>query len=84
MILIRLLIAFSLVYEVLLIIRILSSWIMPQPKGEMMRLLYSITDPYLNLFRRALPFLAMGGIDFSPIVGFLVLQFVVKILYQAL
>ncbi|WP_375541605.1 YggT family protein [Halomicronema sp. CCY15110] len=63
------------IYFVLLIIRILLSWFpnvdwMSQPFATLSQL----TDPYLNLFRSLIP--PLGGIDFSPILGFLVLQVV--------
>jgi YggT family protein len=62
-------------YFVLLIIRILLSWFpnvdwMSQPFATLSQL----TDPYLNLFRSLIP--PLGGIDFSPILAFLVLQIV--------
>lgn len=38
-----------------------------------------VTDPYLNLFRNLIPPL-MGQIDFTPIFGFMVLQFLVQVL----
>lgn len=63
------------IYFVLLIIRILLSWFpnvdwMSQPFAT----LGQLTDPYLNLFRSVIP--PLGGIDFSPILAFLVLQIV--------
>lgn len=70
------------VYEILLLVRIISSWVVDYPKGDFLRFLYQITDPYLNLFRKYLPFLAAGGIDFSPIVGFLLLEFISGFLYN--
>ena len=65
------------IYFVLLIIRILLSWFpnvdwMSQPFATLSQL----TDPYLNLFRSLIP--PLGGIDFSPILGFLVLQFLAQ------
>lgn len=77
---IRLLVSVLRLYEVILIVRILVSWVMPMPRGPLMQFLWRITDPYLNLFRRSLPFLAAGGIDFSPIVGFIVIDIVIRIL----
>lgn len=41
-----------------------------------------MTDPYLNLFRNLIPPL-MGQIDFTPIFGFMVLQFLVQVLGAA-
>jgi YggT family protein len=43
-----------------------------------MSFLSPITDPYLNLFRSIIP--PMGGIDFSPILAILVLQFASSLL----
>jgi len=54
------------------------------PYNEIVQIIYRVTDPILAPFRR-LP-LQMGGMDFSPIVAFLVLSvlrtFIVNILYQ--
>lgn len=63
------------IYFVLLIVRILLSWFpnidwLSQPFATVSQL----TDPYLNLFRSLIP--PLGGIDFSPILAFLVLQIV--------
>jgi len=74
---------FNIVYFVL-VIRIILSWVGADPYNEIVRIIYSVTDPILAPFRR-LP-LQMGAIDFSPIVAFLVLSvlrnFIVNILYQ--
>lgn len=77
---IQLLVVLLRFYELTLIVRILSSWVMPSPRHPIMQFLWRITDPYLNLFRRSLPFLAAGGIDFSPIVGFIVIDVVIRVL----
>ncbi|MER3588393.1 MAG: hypothetical protein C4322_09720, partial [Mastigocladus sp. ERB_26_1] len=39
-----------------------------------------ITDPYLNIFRNIIP--PLGGIDFSPILAFLVLNIIGSLLVQ--
>ena len=72
------------VYEILLIVRIISSWIMSSPQGDFMRFLYQVTEPYLALFRRILPFLCAGGIDFSPIAGFILLEMVINSLRSSM
>lgn len=63
------------IYTVLLIIRILLSWF---PNVDWMSppfsVLSQLTDPYLNIFRSIIP--PLGGIDFSPILAFLLLQFI--------
>ncbi|MEM9219749.1 MAG: YggT family protein [Cyanobacteria bacterium P01_F01_bin.150] len=62
------------IYLLLLFARVLLSWFpnvnwMNQPFAA----LSQVTDPYLNVFRSIIP--SLGGIDFSPILGFFLLQF---------
>ncbi|MBX2864583.1 MAG: YggT family protein [Leptolyngbyaceae cyanobacterium MAG.088] len=70
------------IYLVLLIIRVLLSWF---PNVDWSNPAFSalsqITDPYLNLFRSIIP--PLGGIDFSAILAFIVLQFVQSALSNA-
>lgn len=67
------------IYLVLLLIRVLLSWF---PTVDWLSppfsILSQLTDPYLNLFRRVIP--PLGGIDFSPILGFFLLQILVSFL----
>jgi YggT family protein len=73
------------VYLIMLMARILGSWI-PELMGTRFMLFISFyTDPYLNLFRRFIP--PLGMIDISPIIAFLFLgliETVVKALVMAL
>ena len=68
-----------LVYLVLIFIRILMSWIPRIPYNRylaaFLQFVSDVTDPYLNLFRRFLPPVRLGGgaLDLSPIVATLVL-----------
>lgn len=55
-----------------LIARIIISWVGGDPYNQIVQLIYSVTEPILAPFRR-LP-LQVGGLDFSPIVAFLVLS----------
>eukprot|EP00959_Pyramimonas_sp_CCMP1952_P354587 7427669-Pyramimonas_sp.AAC.1 len=43
------------------------------------RAAHMVTDPYLNLFRNLIPPI-MGQIDMTPLLGFLVLQFLANVL----
>ncbi len=61
------------VYYILIIARVLLSWIR-MPSGAMLmiyRFVYDVTEPYLGLFRRIIPL--AGPMDFSPFVGLIVL-----------
>ena len=62
---------FKIVYF-LLVIRIILSWVNVDPYNEIVRIIYKVTDPVLAPFKK-LP-LQTGGIDFSPIVAFIVLN----------
>ncbi len=69
----------SLVYLVLIFIRIIMSWIPRMPYNRYLsgalKFVSDVTDPYLNLFRRILPPVRIGGggLDLSPIVATFVL-----------
>jgi len=75
-----------LVYLILIFIRILMSWIPRMPYNRylagFLKFVSDVTDPYLNLFRRILPPVRMGGagLDLSPIVATFVLIIVGRIL----
>lgn len=49
------------------------SWISPLPRNAASSLLTSLTYPVLNACRRLLP--SMGGLDLSPILAFIAIQF---------
>jgi YggT family protein len=59
------------VYEWLILIRLILSWIRPSPYHPAVRFVVRVTDPVLEPARRAIP--SVGVIDFSPILVFLVL-----------
>jgi YggT family protein len=68
-----------LVYVVLIFIRIIMSWIPRIPYyrwlDAFLNFVKDVTDPYLNLFRRILPPVRMGGagLDLSPMIATFVL-----------
>jgi YggT family protein len=66
--------SFLQIYFALMIIRVLLSWF-PNINwyDPPFSILSQLTDPYLNLFRSIIP--PLGGIDFSPLIAFFVLQF---------
>lgn len=71
------------IYVALMIIRVLLSWF-PNINwyDPPFSILSQLTDPYLNLFRSIIP--PLGGIDFSPMIAFFVLQFGSTILLNLL
>jgi YggT family protein len=81
--------ALFLVYIILILIRVLISWIPRMPYNPALRTVLDFvtqtTDPYLNLFRRIIPPIGGGGfgLDLSPMIGLIVL-FILRGLIVAL
>jgi YggT family protein len=74
-------ISFINIYLVLLVVRVLLSWFPTIDwYNQPWQTLSQLTDPYLNLFRSIIP--PLGGIDFSPILAFLLLQFLAQLFSQ--
>jgi YggT family protein len=81
------------VYFILIITRIILSWIQqfrPIPYNMSLRAVIGFVedsvDPYLNIFRRWIPPLRLGGagIDLSPIVAIIVLLIVQSLVVNAI
>ncbi len=62
------------IYVWLIIIRVLLTWISPNPHSPFILFLNKLVDPVLNLGRRLCPF-TLGGLDFTPVLIIIVLQF---------
>lgn len=77
--------AFVTVYIILIFIRIIVSWFPRVPYYRwldvMLRFVNEVTDPWLNLFRRFVPSVGVGGagLDLSPMVATLVLILLARI-----
>ena len=71
--------AVFLVYIILIILRVLLTWIPRMPYNRPLRAAVSfveeVTDPYLNVFRRFLPPIGGGAfaLDLSPILAIILL-----------
>ena len=63
------------IYTLLLIARVLSSWLPPQGReNEVYRFLFAATEPVLAPFRRLLP--PAGRLDYSPLVVLVILELI--------
>ena len=69
-------------YGLLLILYILGSWIPQLRYSRVGEVLAQVSEPYLRLFQGVIP--PLGGMDFSPILAFIVLRLVRGVLNQAL
>ncbi|KPV39545.1 hypothetical protein AN478_10360 [Thiohalorhabdus denitrificans] len=56
-----------------ILIRVLMSWVSPDPANPLVRALTQITDPILRPAQRLIP--PVGGLDLSPIVVLLGIEF---------
>ena len=66
----------------LIIIRALIAWFNPDPYNTLFQFLYRITEPVLLIVRNAMP--NLGGIDISPIVVLLAVEFLKSFLVKSL
>jgi len=74
--------AFSLL-QFVIIVRIFLSWIPHDPYNQFIRIIYRIADSVLEPIRNALPIQGMG-FDFSPIIAFMLLGFLKRIILSTI
>jgi uncharacterized protein YggT (Ycf19 family) len=61
------------VYVLVIFLYVLTSWIrLPYSLNPLQRFLHDVCDPYLRQLRRLIPFSA-GPLDFTPVIGIIVL-----------
>ncbi|TRZ94794.1 YggT family protein [bacterium] len=68
----------------LILIRVLISWVNPDPHNAIVQFLYQVTEPVLNPIRRLLPFTLRLGFDISPIIAFFMIIFLKSFLVSTL
>ena len=68
----KLLITLLLTYFVLIIARVIVSWIANQSRHPLIPLIYQLTEPVLKPISKLLP--PMGGIDLSPLFALIALR----------
>jgi YggT family protein len=64
------------IYFYIVIASAILSWISPDPYNPIVRFLKNATEPVYSYIRRYMPFLNLGGLDLSPIVLIVAIQFV--------
>ncbi len=68
------------VYETMMLIYILMSWVPESRSTQLGRVLGSMVEPYLSIFRKIIP--PIGMIDFSPIIAFIILDIAMQGLFR--
>ena len=74
----KLILALIMIYFVLIIARIIISWIANQSRHPIIPLIYQLTDPVLRPITKVLP--PMGGFDLSPLIALIALRFLMNLL----
>ena len=67
------------ILQIIIIVRVVLSWISHNPSNQFIRIIYQVSEPILKPIREILPITGMG-FDFSPIVAFFLLGLLKKIL----
>lgn len=68
------------VYSMLIMARVALSWFNPRPRHAALIWVIRLTEPVLGPLRSLIP---LRNIDLSPIVAWLLIQFLMKLIYQA-
>ena len=71
------------IYQWIVIISALLSWVNPDPYNPIVRFLHSVTEPVFRPIRRLIGY-RLGPIDISPIVVILAIMFIQRFLLVSL
>lgn len=71
-------------YIWIVIIAALVSFVQPDPRNPIVQILYRLTEPVLSFIRQKMPFVVFSGIDLSPLVVILGLQFLDILMMRSL
>lgn len=66
-------------YELVIIARVVISWVNADPYNPIVRFIYKITEPILAPIRQLIPTERIG-LDLSPLVVILILQLIQRVL----
>jgi len=67
-------------YSFVVIAAALLSFVQPNPHNQIVQAIYKLTEPLFAFIRRKLPFVVYSGIDFSPLVVIIAINFLVSLL----
>jgi YggT family protein len=72
------------VYIWIVIIAAILSFVRPDPHNPIVQVIYRLTEPAYAFIRKKMPFVILSGIDLSPLVIILGLQFIDIFMMRAL
>lgn len=67
-----------------IVVRVILSWVSPDPYNPIVRLIGSISEPLLKPFRRLIPSWKLNGLDLSPFFAIATLLFLKIFLVKVL
>lgn len=71
-------------YMFIIIVSALISWFHVDPYNPLVQMLHQLTEPVLRPIRSHVPFVATGGMDFSPLVVIGICMFIQTFLVSSL
>jgi YggT family protein len=71
-------------YSWVVIAAALITWVSPDPRNPIVMFLRQVTEPVLAPIRRLLPPWKTGGLDFSPLIVIIAIQFVERVVFAGL
>ena len=72
------------IYTWIIIAAALMTWVSPDPRNPIVTFLRRVTEPVLEPVRRLLPPWRTGGLDLSPLIVLIGIQFVERVVLPAL
>lgn len=79
MVLQKLFVAILQVYSMLILARVILSWVNPAPRNELLLMVIRATEPVLAPLRALIP---LRGVDLSPIMAWLLIQLLMRLILK--
>lgn len=70
------------IFSILILARVILSWVSHDPANQLVAIVHRLTEPVLGPVRNFLP--SMGGMDFTPMVVLLTIQIMERFLVRFL
>ena len=71
-------------YSFVIIAAALITWVSPDPRNPIVQFLRRVTEPVFEPVRRLLPPWKTGGLDLSPLIVLIAIQFVQRVVLPSL
>lgn len=71
-------------YSWVIIAAALITWVSPDPRNPVVQFLFRVTEPVLRPVRQLLPPWKTGGLDLSPLIVLIAIQFVERVILPSL